>query len=253
MTEPEKPVTSFQPIKIDWWARLLLSVVGAGGLAGGGVATFTRDVEAGPVALIAIGGLFFLIALSGLMPTRLKFGDNEAEWKAVQEYVEATVDDASAEDRPELLSRLQGLARSAPQATGPAIEAVLYEATLLEMIREIAHDVRPEVTTLSVVGVSDRHFDMQVTGPQGRIALVEIKFRSSPSRAFYDSLYERFLKSREQLPGANFLIVTPDTVHPAGRALMAEHPDVQILQVTGYEDLQILRQTLIELVGPLEN
>jgi tetratricopeptide (TPR) repeat protein len=52
-----------------------------------GVAVFVTHVEAGPVALIAGGVLFMFIALSGVLPTRLKIGDNEAEWQ--QEIAES--------------------------------------------------------------------------------------------------------------------------------------------------------------------
>jgi tetratricopeptide (TPR) repeat protein len=55
----------------------------------GGVAVFTRSNEAGPVALIGVGALLFMIAVTGFLPTRLKIGDNEANWhREVAESVE---------------------------------------------------------------------------------------------------------------------------------------------------------------------
>jgi hypothetical protein len=59
------------------WAALAL---GLAGLGAGGAAVFITHLEAGPVALLAAGLVLALIGLGGVMPTRLKIGDNEAEW-----------------------------------------------------------------------------------------------------------------------------------------------------------------------------
>ena len=84
-----EPARKRGPVKIDPWARWISGIIGAGGLGAGGVATFTRSVEAGPVGLIAVGTLFLFVALSGALPTRIKIGDNEAEWaRDVEESVE---------------------------------------------------------------------------------------------------------------------------------------------------------------------
>ncbi|MET8355487.1 hypothetical protein [Micromonospora sp. NPDC005171] len=213
---------------------------------------FVTDLEAGPVALLLVGMIFLLIAMNGRLPSRLKFGDNEAAWEAVQEYVEATVDDAPLPERRDLLHRLHELAKNAPQATGPALEAVAYEQSVLEMLREIAHDVRPQITTESRSGAGSR-FDAVITGPSSRQALVEIKLRANRSRSWYEGIYEQFLRHRSDFDSPTLLLITPDPIHSAGRALMAEHNDLMIVQVTGYEDLQILRQTVRDLVGPLDN
>jgi hypothetical protein len=80
---PEGPQSSTRrsPIEVQTWARCLAGILGLAGLYAGIVATFTRDVEAGPVALIAMGSLFLIIALSGVLPTRIKIGHNEAAWE----------------------------------------------------------------------------------------------------------------------------------------------------------------------------
>jgi tetratricopeptide (TPR) repeat protein len=78
-----------QPIPVDPWARWVAGLVGIAGLVAGSVAIFTRDLEAGPVALIAVGALFLLVGFAGVLPTRLKIGENEAEW---QREIEESVD-----------------------------------------------------------------------------------------------------------------------------------------------------------------
>jgi tetratricopeptide (TPR) repeat protein len=76
-----------QAVKIEPWARWIAGIFGVVGLGSGGAAVYLTHVEAGPVALIAGGALFLLMALSGVLPTRLKIGDNEAEWQEVAESV----------------------------------------------------------------------------------------------------------------------------------------------------------------------
>jgi hypothetical protein len=65
--------------------------------------------------------------MRGDVPNRLKMGENEAAWEAVQDYVEQTVADASPEEQPEEIRRLSELAAVAPQAAGPALEQAAYE------------------------------------------------------------------------------------------------------------------------------
>lgn len=76
-----------QAVKIQPWARWIAGFLGAAGVGSGGAAVFLTHVEAGPVALIAGGVLFLFLALGGVMPTRLKIGDNEAEWQELAESV----------------------------------------------------------------------------------------------------------------------------------------------------------------------
>jgi len=78
-----------EAITIQLWARWVAGLLGLAGVGSGGVAVFVTRVEAGPVALIAGGVLFVFMSLSGVMPTRVKIGDAEAEWqREVEESVE---------------------------------------------------------------------------------------------------------------------------------------------------------------------
>jgi hypothetical protein len=53
----------------------------------GAAAVFTRDVEAGPTALIAIGAVLLVMSVTGSPITRAKFGDNEVTLAARREAV----------------------------------------------------------------------------------------------------------------------------------------------------------------------
>lgn len=68
------------PTAIPRWSRWSLGVVGLSSFLAGGISVFTRSNEAGPVALIVTGAVTFMIGLAGYLPTRLKFGDHEAEF-----------------------------------------------------------------------------------------------------------------------------------------------------------------------------
>ena len=76
-----------QAVKVQPWARWVAGFLGTAGVGSGGAAVFLTRVEAGPVALIAGGVLFLFLALGGVMPTRLKIGDTEAEWQELAESV----------------------------------------------------------------------------------------------------------------------------------------------------------------------
>jgi tetratricopeptide (TPR) repeat protein len=94
--EKEQSNTADRPVRIRSGARGLAGVIGLVSLGAGGAAVFVRDVEAGPVALIAVGFFFLIIAVSGVLPTRLKFGENEAEWREetkIAERIKRSTDD----------------------------------------------------------------------------------------------------------------------------------------------------------------
>jgi hypothetical protein len=78
-----------EAIAIAAWARGLAGLLGLAGLGAGGTAVFLTRVEAGPVALIGAGALSLFLALGGVMPTRVRVGEAEAEFhRQVQESVE---------------------------------------------------------------------------------------------------------------------------------------------------------------------
>jgi tetratricopeptide (TPR) repeat protein len=78
-----------EAIVIASWARWLAGILGLGGLGTGGAAVFLTHVEAGPVALIGAGVLFLFLALGGVLPTRVRVGDAEAEFhRQVRQSVE---------------------------------------------------------------------------------------------------------------------------------------------------------------------
>src|SRR5664280_182 len=177
-----EPGPKRRPGKIDPWARWVSGAVGAAGLGAGGAATFTTSVEAGPVALIAVGTLFLIAALAGVLPNRLKFGDNEAEWgEAVGEALADVVELVGPEDRAEAISSLQNLALVAPETAAPALRGLAYEQLIFGMLASaIATLNEPrgpeEQFRLSTnVRGHGRELDAVIVSPTGAEVAVEIK------------------------------------------------------------------------------
>src|ERR1700759_1261785 len=88
-------------------SRITALALGFSGLGGGGVAVFVTHLEAGPVGLMAVGLIFMIIALGGVLPTRLKIGEGEAEWQAAAgEIIETAVEASSPAVRATLIDQL---------------------------------------------------------------------------------------------------------------------------------------------------
>lgn len=116
-----------------WW-RVAAVALGLAGLGAGSVAAFIRSLEAGPPSLIGAGLVLLLVGISGRLPTRLKMGDNEAAWEAVENFVERTVEAVPPGDRSNLIDALEDLAEIAPQAAAPGLSALAYEKVIMEML-----------------------------------------------------------------------------------------------------------------------
>jgi hypothetical protein len=158
------------------WAAFILGLLG---MAAGGLAAFRAHLEAPPVALLAGGLILVLIGLGGTMPTRLKIGDNEAEWmqeramvaQALKEEVQAqpssevfTEEGSDAVllvDREQVsgfnLNRLLGrVAEVAPQVAEPAIEAYepedYYKRFASALVNSVMADVNNDRRRQRVLG-----------------------------------------------------------------------------------------------------
>lgn len=128
------------------WARLVSAALGAGELAAGGAAVFVTDSEAGPVALLVLGTMSLIVAASGRLPSRLKFGDNEVEMAAAEEIVADLASVVSDTDRAMLISRLNGLSIAAPEVSAAGFRALGYETLVGDLLRTAAAANRRQIT-----------------------------------------------------------------------------------------------------------
>jgi hypothetical protein len=136
---PEHPAT---PRQLGPWSRIGATTIGLAGLGSGAVADFVTHLEAGPVGLLAVGFLLLVIGMSGRLPTRLKLGDNEAEWQeergAFAEFVEQVTVSSPNINNADLIDALDKLAQAAPEVANPALTAMAYEALVMETISGLA-------------------------------------------------------------------------------------------------------------------
>jgi hypothetical protein len=172
-TRPDNNIRR-QAIKLRLWARWAAGFLGLVGLGSGGTAVYVTHIEAGPVALIAVGAVFMLVALAGVLPTRLKVGDNEAEWVEVGVAVAAVVESASAQDKSQLVTNLGRLAGIAPSAAAPALAAFDYEDFIENLIGEVLAGHPSIKFERASMDPHDGRPDSILYGPDGRRVIVEI-------------------------------------------------------------------------------
>lgn len=227
---PARPLT----LKLSVWWRAVSVALGLIGLGAGGAAVFITHVEAGPVALLIVGLIFLLIGMSGRMPNRIKVGDNEAAWEAVQEFVERVADEVSDEARPELLEAVGDLAEAAPSAATPTFRALMYENLIMTMLRELARtdgDISFDPMN------NDRLFDGVVVGPERRAA-IEIKgllgeVKTQPVVVFAGKVAIERDKAAVLLTG---LFISRTELSPGARNRLGAIPYIYAVVIRGTED-----------------
>lgn len=233
--------------KIDIWYRAAAIVLGLAGLGSGGAAVFLTHVEAGPVALIAVGFLFLLIGTSGRLPNRLKIGDNEAEWYSLLLRVQETTESAARSAvRSELEHALKRLERTTPEiVTAMAnlafhffAQSMLQEAIAkLEGVQNYSHKLANEVYCV-------------LHGPNGKRAYHELI--SEPDNEKEDS--EVFKRKTEIIPlladiGVDrFLYITNGDLPRAFRAAIANDPLIETISISDEDDLPRLIKTITSLL-----
>jgi hypothetical protein len=121
----------------NWW-RAVAITLGLAGLGSGATAVFITHLEAGPVALLAVGLVLLLVGIGGQLPSRLRMGDSEAAWEAVETFAERVAIEAPPAIQPEMMDALTDLAAAAPQAAAPALSSMAYKSEVLRMLEEVA-------------------------------------------------------------------------------------------------------------------
>jgi hypothetical protein len=138
----DETVAKHQAIKLDAWPRAGIAGMGLLGIAAGAVATFTRDVEAGPVAMLALGAFFFLMGMVGYLPTRLKIGENEAEWSAaVEEVLERVIEEVPASSLPEVAQAIEEFSVRAPAIANATRQGFEEEQRLVRATEVVAQSL----------------------------------------------------------------------------------------------------------------
>lgn len=148
-------------------ARVIACAFGLAGFAGGTTGAFVTDLEAPPVAMLAIGMIFILIGMSGRLPRRLKIGDSEAEWEP---KVAAAVGEIADQVPPNRLDRvadaLDDLATVAPHAAATVASHVFRGQARIDALRNVAR--RLGVAIDQPTTVNGKTSDMTLVARSGK-------------------------------------------------------------------------------------
>lgn len=155
------------------------------------MATFASDNGAGTVALVAVGAAASGLALIGRWPSRVVVSGNEVEWEEIRETLDSQI--AAAQDDTDnraviaelvtLRSRLRALERTGDVAEHPAARYD-YE------VRAAVLRVRAGAEIFAEPSRSGDRPDFTVRW-DGRVVLVETKWRGETDDSFYGSTLSR--------------------------------------------------------------
>ncbi|CAM5653531.1 hypothetical protein I6J39_34705 (plasmid) [Streptomyces californicus] len=193
--------------------RWIAGIVGFLMIGAGTAAVFLRKVEAGPTALITLGALLTVIAISGVSIKRARIGDNEI---LLHNRQAAAIEIANtpAED---LDSALGVLAAYDPGAvTDPAIQMALaaaYDSAMKSKLRE-AFGGR----YISGGRISDGLIDL----PNGRVH-VEIRHFSRAEGDHLRFRYQKLTQSPKIRDMGDQILIVLNVAIPEPMSAKAEH------------------------------
>ena len=246
-----KPPARRQALKLGPRSRWILGMVGALGLGAGATAVFTREVEAGPVALLALGALFFLIGILGVMPTRLKIGDNEADWtEAVGDAFGSVIDAVPPENLPQVEEAIIELSTIAPEVANRARTSMLQEQILMgRVVGSVARlGLGMGVEPLHVPGGGRP--DAVVTGPNGQKVWVitHARYLKAWELDATTALLPSIRNLDETFTGVLLVSMTRND-HDSSRTIRTQHGTVWVTVVRKGEEGQDIDDAFIEAFG----
>ncbi|UMG93990.1 TfuA domain-containing protein [Nocardioides sp. TF02-7] len=240
--DQKAPARRKQAIKLKSEQRWLVGLLGAAGMGAGSVATFLDAAEVGPAVMIGIGAIFFLIGLAGVLPTRLKIGDTEAEfWQEVGEKVGEVLEQLPPQTRAEVLA---SIATSAPEAVGPSLQAAAYDEMIIQMVKDAVDAINanriPEQHVKVIVPTTRTpQFDVTVIDPLNGELEIDIKGYSKPAGAdAVHKLVSRSTITANVAPRSNrrAMLITRSGISKSAKAVADQFPNVVTVEIAGPED-----------------
>jgi hypothetical protein len=244
-----EPIRRVTPISLSPWSRLLSSLLGAAGLGLGGLAVFIRDVEAGPVALIAVGAVFVMIALGGVLPTRLKIGDNEVEIAALGRAFAEVVDDAPPRAKAELSATIEQLSLQAPNLAAPAVAGLAYVSMVQNLIVSIV-DSDAQLSHVALERGDEPRFDALIQSDTHKTVAIEIRAVPRFDDTAVDAMAAqlRYLQERSPVDAMLAVIRYPPTIGGFS-SLFRSGGGVRFVVVNGPEDRNVLHEAIRAAAG----
>ena len=243
--------------------------LGLAGLGSGGIAVFVTHLEAGPVALLAVGLVLLLVGAGGRLPSRLKVGDNEAAWEvAIEGFVSRVADGVSDEQAPQLVEALNDLAGVAPAAAAVGLWAVssrmAYERHVTKMVIRAGHEINQSILAERKPGLKqltysvergetdEARFDATIVGPNRTVLVIAAKYFSDVMPAVLvaqalEQLRRRAARLRQEVGQAKtikVLIISNQRLSGAASRVVGTWRDFQFLIIEGDEDLPKLVEAI---------
>jgi hypothetical protein len=203
-----------------------------------------------------VGLLLLLIGMAGRLPSRIKIGDNEAEWQAVERFVEQVADRTPPEEQGKLLADLTELAKGAPQAASAGLSAIAYEQLVTRMVYDAFVDL-PEkpAGTVSAPG-PDAGFDL-VLNTDNRTVIFEVKYSSYSigTRTLAIAARTRNDLAEGSARATAFIVVSATPLTQDGIQFLRQLEGVFVVVVRGPEDRNLLIGAVRAAlgVGPLDD
>lgn len=218
--------------------RLVATSIALVAGAAGGIAVFATDNGAGSVALLALGALFGLLALSGRSLVSAKFGENEVVFdKALRQSVVRRIAEASPQVAVELAGALVEADAQARQPLVNWARGRLYEQAVADALRGVAQDAGFDVTDLT--GVAHAGADFQLRHNDDAI---DVQIRRLVA---HHTIPPDWI-----LPGRvrGHLLIIAQEAHK-GAVELLERQGARIVTWDGPQDNEALRKAVEELAG----
>ena len=248
------------PVHLTRWGRTWCTVFGLVATGAGGVAIFTEDLEAGPVALLAFGFVFLLLAIVGYVPRSAKMGGAELAWSdEVGRIMAKAVDAAPAVVRSEIAEELSASPNIPPSVSRATITGALYEERIARILQSavddlenegIDYDVKAEARLDYIQGALDYILDRT----DGGRVVIEVRMSTRTAQGhhlFPNRFSERiavWFNSVHDLVG---VVVITDHINLASKAkMLSMRPDriqadaLQIVEVDTDDDRSRLKDAL---------
>ncbi|MGI8875905.1 MAG: hypothetical protein ACR2KP_16600 [Egibacteraceae bacterium] len=133
------PHTTSQPVPLGGWGRFLSGLLAAAGGGAGGAAVFLTDNGAGAVALLGVGALFGVLAVTGHGLQRIAVVASElSDDQFARERLLDAVDELPLDQRERVAARIDAPAEDGEALPTAWARAVRYEAAVGEALHHLA-------------------------------------------------------------------------------------------------------------------
>lgn len=239
-TEGRRPVKSSLSGQLSLWSRAAALTLGLAGVGSGAAATFLSEAEAGPVALIATGALCLVVGLSGALPSKFRFGDNEVEWQREVGEIIAGMVDRTPSDRAHVLDSVGDLIEAAPAVGAPVLVALSRYDEAVSLRCFVIESLPENIFLLTPKDIRRLDRPLLIGDPIGRRLAVQSLSNDDLDSTTERQAVEAALYSlagsmdRDEADGA-LLITTSDLSEPARSLKENSHVDYAVANDGGYD------------------